>query len=125
MYVFNVVTGKGTDTYKLNMKKLLKNNEVLSFGFDDFNTEFGCICVQAKNLNLYLIDFFNSVLIQKIESQGLTATTQLNMRGIFYNYKKTDRIHKMSQEVKEFICDQEDLGNKILMPKLNKDMIVI
>ena len=59
MYVYNMVQGKGTDAYKLNMKKLLKNNEVLSFGFDDFNSEFGCICVQAKNLNLYLIDFFN------------------------------------------------------------------
>ena len=39
------------------MRKLLKDEEVINFGFDDYNEKFSSICVQAKNLFLYKIDF--------------------------------------------------------------------
>jgi len=40
------------------MLKMLNEQEVLNFGVDDFvNDHFEMICVQAKDLNLYIIDF--------------------------------------------------------------------
>lgn len=41
------------------MMKLLDNQEVLNFSFDDFNHDFSRISVQAKDLYIYLIDYVN------------------------------------------------------------------
>ena len=41
----------------LDMMKLLDGNEVLNFSFDDYNSDFASICIQAKDLYIYLIDF--------------------------------------------------------------------
>mmetsp|Transcript_27145 Transcript_27145/g.41307 ORF Transcript_27145/g.41307 Transcript_27145/m.41307 type:complete len:124 (-) Transcript_27145:2991-3362(-) len=62
LYVYNILMSKGSSSPNataLNMRKLLGDNEVLSFGFDDFNESFSTICVQAKDLCLYEIDFVN------------------------------------------------------------------
>ena len=61
MYIYNIVPGKSADhnVFKLNLHELLEGEEVLNFGFDDNNSEFSCICVQAKNLFLYIIDYQN------------------------------------------------------------------
>jgi hypothetical protein len=50
MYIYNISISKSQQfepvIYMLDMRKLLKNEEVLNFGFDDFNNEkFTVICV--------------------------------------------------------------------------------
>lgn len=53
------------NTYKLDMSELLDDNEVLNFGFDDFNESFSMITVQAKDLYVYHIDFINHQVVRK------------------------------------------------------------
>ena len=80
------------------MKTLLNDEEVLSFGFDDFDfgdatNQSSMITVQAKNLYLYIIDYSKHVLVTKIEDQRHS----LNMKSIFFNgnnaNRKYDKMH--------------------------------
>ena len=44
--------------FKLNMIKLLNNEEVMTLSVDDYtNDTFGLISIVAKDLYLYLIDY--------------------------------------------------------------------
>lgn len=44
--------------FKLNMTKLLNNEEVMTLSVDDYtNDTFGLISIVAKDLYLYLIDY--------------------------------------------------------------------
>ena len=65
--------------HKLDLYSLLEGQEVLSFGFDDFNDSEELITVQAKDLYLYTIDYAKSELMRKIQRpQNIVA------RSIFY-----------------------------------------
>jgi hypothetical protein len=47
---------------EIDLLQMLDGNEVLAFGLDDsvaFN-KYGTICVQAKNLSIYEIDFIQN-----------------------------------------------------------------
>lgn len=68
----------------IDMIKLLNNEEVLSFGFEDFNDSFSTICVQSKELYLYQIDFMNEKVLRKFENQR----HNLVMKSIFQNVYK-------------------------------------
>mgnify|MGYP006115936323 CR=1 FL=1 len=58
MYIQNIASQKTMSIlHCIDMIKLLNNEEVLSFGFEDFNDSFSTICVQSKELYLYQIDF--------------------------------------------------------------------
>ena len=47
------------------------------------------------------------------------------MKSIFYNPLDV-RIHqKKFEEVKTLISEQESLGNKVLLPKINEDVIFV
>ena len=91
MFIFNINTmnkGKVGDSddkkidniYKLDMSELLGDNEVLNFGFDDFNESFSTITVQAKDLFIYQIDFINQTVVRKTQERH-----NVMMKSIFYN----------------------------------------
>jgi len=49
MFVYSVIFGKNMyfdpDIYKIDLNLLLNGNEVLSFGFNDYNFDYQCISV--------------------------------------------------------------------------------
>lgn len=106
--------------YKLDMRLLLRDNQVLSFSFDDIGESFSQICVQARDLYLYLIDFTNHTVVQKVMDRHSTVR-----KSIFYNYPKREGTLQFFQHVKSFIRDQELNGNLVLLPKLNEDFLVV
>ena len=57
MVIYNVLYKRISSVYALDMRELLRGQEVLTFGFDDFNKQMSMILVQAKDLYLYLIDY--------------------------------------------------------------------
>lgn len=61
LYVYQIILGQKVQNkdqiQRLDMMTLLDGQEVLNFSFDDFNHDFSRICVQAKDLYIYLIDF--------------------------------------------------------------------
>ena len=125
MYIQNIASQKTMSIlHCMDMIKLLNNEEVLSFCFEDFNDSFSTICVQSKELYLYQIDFMKLEVLRKFESQR----HNLVMKSIFQNvYKRFtgDRFMTIYQPLKEFIGHQKSLGNKLLIPKLNPQIIGI
>ena len=90
MFIYNIVQGKciqfGDNTYKLDLGLLLKDQEVLNFGFDDFNESFSMISVQAKDLFIYHIDFINHSVIRRLPERHSVL-----MKSIFYNPPGRDK----------------------------------
>ncbi len=124
LYIYNIMMSKGAaspNATALNMKKLLGDNEVLSFGFDDFNASFSTICVQATDLPPYEIDFVNQTLVRRIES----GPTNVMMRSIFFNPEHRQKFLGLYQPVKELIQFQESLGNEVLLPKRNDKVFAV
>ena len=90
MYIYTFVVSKTPGilqfepkVYPVDMQNLLDGNEVLSFGLDDFEeleSKFHQICVQAKDLYVYKIDFTSSELLGKIETYH-----QINRSSIFFD----------------------------------------
>jgi len=83
MLIYNIIMSKSMNpsVTTLNMRKLLNDNEVLSFGFDEFNESFSTICIQAKDLYMYEVDYVNQHLVKKIDA----SRTNVIMKSIFYN----------------------------------------
>jgi hypothetical protein len=69
------------------MRKLLREEEVLSFGFEDFNDSFSTIYVQSKELYLYQIDFMNHQVLRRVDD----SRHSLEMKSVFYNTYLRDR----------------------------------
>ena len=69
------------------MKKLLNDEEVLHFAFNDFNEDFSCIMVQAKNLHLYQIDFNKHEVLQKI----VDYPHSICMKSVFYHVDQSQK----------------------------------
>ena len=90
MFIYNIVQGKciqfGDNTYKLDLSLLLKDQEVLNFGFDDFNESFSMISVQAKDLFIYHIDFINHSVIRRLPERHSVL-----LKSIFYNPPSKDK----------------------------------
>ena len=84
------------------MRQLLNDQEVLNFGFDDFNDKFSHISVQAKDLYIYFIDFQNATVVSKFPHRS-----HIIMKSIFYNPLDLEQNETKFQEVKTFIEDQE------------------
>ena len=53
MLIYNILHKKISSVYALNMRTILEGEEVLNFGFDDFNNSISSIMVQAKSLYMY------------------------------------------------------------------------
>ena len=70
MLIYNIGRSKQSSLQVLNMRQLLLDEEVLNFGFDDFNDSFTCIMVQAKNLFLYQVDFNKHEVLRKTASNN-------------------------------------------------------
>lgn len=78
MQVYNIVLANTMikpTIYELDMLKLLNNQEVLTFGFNDIketsshtHNQFGHIFVQAKDLKVYEIDYEDGCMCQVIEN---------------------------------------------------------
>ena len=66
---------------RLDMINLLNGQEVLNFSFDDFNNDFSSICVQAKDLYIYLIDYTKHEVIKKVDQERQHVV----MKSIFYD----------------------------------------
>ena len=64
------------------MKRLLNEEEVLTFGFDDFNKSMSNIMVQAKDLYVYIIDFNKHQVVKKIDGRH-----SVHMSSIYYSVK--------------------------------------
>ena len=71
------------------MSDLLNENEVLNFGFDDFNESFFTITVQAKDLFIYQIDFINHHVISKTDMRH-----NVMMKSIFYHLNDGAKHHQ-------------------------------
>ena len=102
------------------MVTLLKDNEVLSFSFDDVNDSFSMICVQAKDLYIYIIDFINSTVITRVQDRN-----SIIRKSIFRHYHRRVRTLPKFEMMKEFIQDQESKGNVVLLPKLNQKFVIV
>lgn len=106
--------------HQLDMVALLKDNEVLSFSFDDVNDSFSMICVQAKDLYIYIIDFINSSVITKVQDRN-----SIIRKSIFRHYHRRVRTLPKFEMMKEFIQEQESKGNLVLLPKLNQKFVIV
>ena len=47
------------------------------------------------------------------------------MKSIFFSVQNRRRNLRLFQSIKEFIEHQEGLGNKVLLPKLNEEIIIV
>lgn len=125
LHIFNVFSKRVEQTqhYVLDMKFFLNSNEVLSFSFDDLSDEEfqsqHCINVQARDLYIYQIDYMHESILRKIDSRR----TKIIMRSIFY--EDSDYNYKKTQEVKQYIQEQEFLGNQVILPKFNNSYILV
>lgn len=63
------------------MQKMLNQEEVLSFAFEDFDANFSTIYVQSKELYLYQIDFVKDQVLRRVDDHRHS----LEMKSIFYN----------------------------------------
>lgn len=116
------VTSFEPTIYKLNMMELLDNQEVLSFGLDDYtNDNFSLISVVAKDLHLYIIDFERKIVTKKITSVRFHPV----MKSIFFNIHKKQENGIHFTHLKEYIQEQKRLGNTVKMPKINEDIIIV
>lgn len=76
------------------MNELLEGQEVLSFGVDDYiaserENSFNRICVQAKNLQLYIIDYEKEIVVSKANQMF-----PIVRESIYFNpmrYKKPEK----------------------------------
>lgn len=121
--MYSIVLGKSQFKpveHTLDMRALLHDNEVLSFGFDDFNSGFSQICVQAKNLSLYIIDFTSKRVVRRIRDP-----VSVSFKGIFYDFQNQARHLPQYDGLKEFIQAQEAEGNTVMVPKLNPDFVAV
>jgi hypothetical protein len=113
--------------------------------FDGFEGEtFSSLCVQAKNLKLYIIDTYTKTVINTIDGN------QTMLKSIFRDQNKRDQHHPYYEGLKElvekerslgqqeFIQNNKDsmskeqlidkvtaMGNTVLIPKLNEEFIAI
>lgn len=77
---------------------MLDNNEVLSFGLDDAPSTYhnlSTILVQGKDLYLYVIDFINNQLLQKV----CNVRQSIVMKSILRDQTK---IGKFSDDIESF-----------------------
>ena len=67
MYIYMIKSRKNRTIcrkeFELDLDVLLENEEVMSFGFDDILETENQICIQGKDLKLYLVDFSLSKLV--------------------------------------------------------------
>ena len=81
---------------------MLNRNEVLSFGLDDAPATYqglSTIVVQAKDLYLYVIDFTNNQLLQKI----CDVRQSIVMKSILRDQAKIGRYAEDIESFNEFI----------------------
>ena len=81
---------------------MLNKNEVLSFGLDDAPATYhglSTIVVQAKDLYLYVIDFTNNQLLQKI----CDVRQAIVMKSILREQAKIGRHAEDIESFNEFI----------------------
>jgi len=91
LLIYTIVLSKSSNLeptmYSLDMLELLGEQEVLSFGVDDFvNDHFAMVCVQAKDLALYIIDFEKQQVIRKIQGNRFSIV----MKSIFFDPDQRD-----------------------------------
>ena len=123
MLIYAIYNKQVTSVHALDMRVLLKDEEVLSFGLDDFNIHISNIVVQAKSLYLYLIDYYTHKVLKKIQ----VGMHSINMKSVFYDtipHCKEKQL-KLSEEIKEFVEDQEKQGNNVLIPKINNKILAV
>ena len=61
--IYNIINKKISSVHAIDCYSLLRNQEVLTFGFDDFTTDLATIMVQGKDLYLYIINFYQHEVI--------------------------------------------------------------
>ena len=81
------------------------------------------IVVQAKDLFLYQIDFIKHEVVRKI----MDEPHSIQMKSIFYGISsdKRERQLRLAVQIKTFIQEQEEAGNKVLLPKINDKIIAV
>ena len=92
LYVFTFVLAKHVNiepkVYALDVGKMLEGREVLDFTLEDFPSQtFSTICIQAKNLHQYVVDFEKGELLGRVSSSPLP----LFRHSIWYNQKNEQR----------------------------------
>jgi hypothetical protein len=98
--VFSKLQNNAPACHTLDMRRLLDDQEVLSFGINDHGAsgDFSTICVQAKDLYIYLIDFSSEILLKKID----TKRSNILMKSIFYDHFKEEN-QQYYQSFNEFV----------------------
>jgi hypothetical protein len=127
MHIFTITLSKiissiGTQVVKIDMLELLDGQEVLSFSIGDYTAEVhGRICVQAKDLCLYIIDYDQGKVIKKVSSNTLTVHT----KSIFFDLGSVEANSEHFGPLKEKIEEEQRLGNEVKIPKKNDQVIII
>jgi len=93
MSVYTVVLSKSKSVnvpstmYSLDLLKLLDGQELLDFSHDDFvGDQFSQMIVQAKDLNIYVIDFEKNLVVKKIDSQRHAILR----KSVFFDHSARD-----------------------------------
>ena len=71
-------------------------------------------------MNLYIVDFTCKQVINRI-----STLNSINMRSIFYNPQLREKNLPMFEFFKEFIETEEQLGNRVLVPKLGQEFLAV
>lgn len=106
--------------YTVNMRNLLDGQEVLGFGLDDFHESESEICVQAKDLHLYMINYVERKVVRRLQRPH-----NIVLKSVFYGISDRDSRLKQYEHVKELVEHEQSIGNKVLLPKINDRIAVI
>lgn len=106
MYAYKVILIRGntpqkdpSDVHKVDLYKLLDKQELLSFGLNDMKASGNKVCVQAKDLFLYIIDVAKNTLLLKIDD----VRQSIVMKSIFYDSSKREEHQQYFSHLNEFI----------------------
>ena len=107
-------------SYRVDMYQLLNGREVLAFGLDDYQEGDNEICVQAKDLYLYLINFVEGKIVRRLQRPH-----NIILKSVFYSLSDRESKLKQYEHVKELVEHEESSGNNVLLPKINDHIVAI
>lgn len=110
--------------YYLDMLELLGGQETLSFGIDDYSacSSIEVICVYGKDLNVYFINYEQHELLRKVCGEPLKS---MMPKSIFFDGGKRAKNLPYFEHLKQYVEDEESRGNRVRMPKLNEEVVVV
>jgi hypothetical protein len=88
------------DCHIVDVHSLLNGEEVLNFAIDDYVADnFDHICVQAKDLAIYIINYEKQRVDFKVDGRNFSLCRQ----SIFFNPQKKQRHATTGERLKVFV----------------------